>query len=228
MKRVKFVVFSVLVSFSCYQSAQQNPDPLEGINRTVYKFNSVVDSVALKPIAKGYKAVTPDIIEKGVGNFFGNIGDVGTLVNNVLQFKFKNAAVDLSRVVFNTTIGLGGVIDVASGMGLEKHSEDFGQTLGVWGVPAGPYLVMPLFGPSTLRDAPASFVPLDAWRYVEHVPTRNVGYGTRLIDGRARLFQAESLISGDEYLFVREAYLGNREKAVSDGASDEEYNEDDF
>ncbi len=228
VKKAKFIVFGVLMSISFHQSAQQSSDPFESVNRKVYGFNSLVDSVALKPLAKGYKAVTPDVVEKGVGNFFGNIGDVGTLVNNVLQLKLRDAAVDFSRVVFNSTIGLGGVIDVASGMGLEKHSEDFGQTLGAWGVPAGPYLVMPLFGPSTLRDAPASFVPLDAWRYVEHVPTRNVGYGTRLIDGRARLFQAESLISGDEYLFVREAYLGNREKAVSDGASDEEYNEDDF
>jgi phospholipid-binding lipoprotein MlaA len=227
---VKKVNFLSIVAFFLLQSYQlsANDDVFEKANRVTYNFNKVVDDFAFKPLAKGYKAITPDIVEKGVGNFFGNIGDVGTLVNNVLQFKMQDAAVDLGRILFNTTIGLGGVIDVASGMGLEKHSEDFGQTLGVWGVPSGPYLVMPLFGPSTLRDAPASFIPLDAWRYVEHVPTRNVGYGTRLIDGRARLFQAESLISGDEYLFVREAYLGNREKAVTDGASDEEYNEDDF
>ena len=226
MKSSVFFIIFLFVSEGLL--AQVPGDPLEDINRKIYKFNSVVDSVALKPLAKGYKAVTPDIVEAGVGNFFANIGDVGTLINNVLQLKIKDAAVDLSRVLFNTTIGLGGVIDVASGMGLEKHSEDFGQTLGAWGVPSGPYLVMPLFGPSTLRDAPASFIPLDAWRYVEHVPTRNVGYATRLVDGRSRLFQAESLISGDEYLFIREAYLGNREKSVSDGVSDDEYSEDDF
>lgn len=219
-------VGGLLVVQSFYLAA--NEDPLERFNRVSFGFNKSVDTVVLKPLAKGYKAVTPDVVEAGVGNFFGNISDVGTLVNNVLQLKIKEAGVDFARVAFNSTIGLGGVIDVATGMGLEKNSEDFGQTLGAWGVPSGPYLVMPLLGPSTLRDAPASFVPLDAWGYVEHVPTRNVGYATRLVDGRARLFPAEALISGDEYLFVRDAYLGMREKSVTDGAGEDEYNEDDF
>ncbi|MEH6443335.1 MAG: VacJ family lipoprotein [Oceanospirillaceae bacterium] len=228
MSKVRIAILSVIVLFSFAVQASDNIDPLEKVNRKVHGFNDVLDTVALKPLAKGYKAVTPDIVEAGVGNFFANIRDVGTMVNNVLQFKFEDAGVDLARVAFNTTIGLGGIIDVSSAMGLEKHAEDFGQTLGAWGVPAGPYLVMPFFGPSSLRDAPASFVPLDAWRYVDDVRTRNVGYSVRLVDDRAGLFNAEALVSGDEYIFIRDAYLGLRAQAVKDGAIDEAFNEDDF
>jgi phospholipid-binding lipoprotein MlaA len=224
----KTALLSVIMIVSFAVQANDAADPLEKVNRKIHGFNDVLDTVALKPLAKGYKAITPDIIEAGVGNFFANIRDVGTMVNNVLQFKFADAGIDLARVAFNTTIGLGGLIDVSSGMGLEKHAEDFGQTLGAWGVPAGPYVVLPFFGPSSLRDAPASFVPLDAWRYVEDVPTRNVGYSVRLLDNRAQLFNAEALISGDEYIFIRDAYLGLREQAVRNGAIDETFNEDDF
>lgn len=228
MRIPKKLVFSLLVAASVSHNAQASPDPFENVNRKIFSFNSAIDSYALKPLTKGYQAVAPDVVESGVSNFFANIGDVGTLVNNVLQFKLRDASIDFARITFNTTIGLGGVLDVASGMGLEKNSEDFGQTLGAWGLPAGAYVVLPFFGPSTLRDAPASFVPLDAWGYVEHVPSRNLGYGVRLLDSRAKLFKAESLISGDEYLFVRDAYLGARKQAVSDGAINDEYNEDDF
>lgn len=225
VKRAVLLSSLLLVSFVVQAS---DVDPLEGFNRKVYGFNKVVDNIALKPLAKGYQAVTPDLVEAGVSNFFDNLQDVGTLVNNLLQFKGHDALTDFGRIAFNTTIGLGGVIDVSSKMGLKKNNEDFGQTLGAWGLPSGPYVVMPLFGPSTLRDAPASFVPLDAWGYVEHVPTRNVGYATRIVDNRAKLFEYEKLISGDEYIFVRDAYLGLRQQEVSDGVLDEAFNEDDF
>jgi phospholipid-binding lipoprotein MlaA len=215
-----------MISFAV--QANDNVDPFENLNRKMYSFNMAIDTVAFKPLAKGYKALTPDLVEVGVGNFFGNIRDLGTLVNNVLQFKFHAASIDFARVAFNTTLGLGGVLDVASGMGLKKNSEDFGQTLGAWGVPSGPYLVLPFFGPGSLRDSPASFVPLDAWGYTDHVPTRNIGYGTRLINKRAELFEYEKLVTGDEYIFIRDAYLGIRQQAVNDGVVDESFDEDDF
>ncbi len=222
------MLVSLCLVVSFVVNAAQSSDPLEGMNRKVHSFNNMVDSVAFKPLAKGYKAVTPDIIEVGVKNFFANIGDVGTLINNVLQFKIRDAAVDLARIGFNSTVGLAGILDVASGMGLEKHSEDFGQTLGVWGVPSGPYLVLPFLGPGSLRDSPASLVPLDGWRYIEHIPTRNVGYATRLMQNRAEFFSYEEIVTGDNYLFIRDAYLGIRQHAVNDGIVDEIFNEDDF
>lgn len=228
VKGFKVIITSFLFFVSVMVSADDAVDPYEGFNRQVYSFNSSVDRYTFKPLARAYRAVTPDIAEKGVSNFFGNIRDVGTLVNNVLQFKFEDAAVDFARIAFNSTVGLAGVIDVASGMGLEKHSEDFGQTLGVWGVPAGPYLVLPLFGPGGFRDSPASFVPLDAWRYVEHVPTRNTGYATRLVNDRAQLFEYETIVTGDDYIFVRDAYIGLRQQAVNDGVVDETFRESDF
>jgi len=208
--------------------AAKTNDPLESINRPIFHFNTVIDKSILKPTAKAYQKVVPNVVQTGVGNFFGNIKDVSTLINNVLQFKFKDASTDLARVAFNTTIGLGGVLDVASGMGLQKNSEDFGQTLGVWGVPSGPYLVLPLFGPGSFRDSPASFVPLNAWGYVEHVPTRNVGYGTEIVNDRVQLFEYETIVTGDDYIFVRDAYVGLRQQAVNDGVVDETFRESDF
>jgi len=228
VKKVKYLLLSAALVFSVSVAAQETNDPLEGMNRAIYTFNANFDAFVFKPLAKTYQAVTPDIVEKGVGNFFSNIGDVGVLANDLMQFKFDSAAVDLGRILFNTTIGLGGVLDVATGMGLEKNHEDFGQTLGAWGVPAGPYLVLPFFGPGSFRDSPAKFVPLDLWANVDHIPTRNVGYGVRLLNARAQLFKFETLITGDDYIFVRDAYMGMREQAVNDGEVSEEFNEDDF
>lgn len=228
MNKLCFMVALVFFSVSSVSADEHvNVDPLEPLNRKVHNFNIVFDALIFKPLAYGYKAATPDVVEAGIGNFFANIGDVGVLVNNLLQFKFDKAAVDFARVTFNTTIGIGGLIDIASVMGLEKHNEDFGQTLGVWGVPSGPYLVLPFFGPGSARDSAASFVPLDAWMYVSPVTPRNVGYVTRLVDNRAKLFKFESLISGDNYIFIRDAYLGARQQAVTDGV-DEVFNDDDF
>lgn len=226
MKRKNYFFVTLLLSQSFNLSA--NTDPFEKMNRVTHGFNKVIDTIAFKPLAQGYKAVTPDIVEAGVSNFFANIGDAGTLVNNLLQLKLEDAAVDFVRIAFNTTIGLGGVIDVSSGIGLRKNSEDFGQTLGAWGVPAGPYIVAPFFGPGSLRDTPASFVPLDAWSYINHVPTRNVGLGARLVNKRGQLLKYEALVSGDEYIFIRDAYLGIREQAVNDGVVDTSFDDEDF
>ncbi|VXC65072.1 Phospholipid-binding lipoprotein MlaA [Pseudomonas sp. 8Z] len=205
--------------------AATEEDPWEGFNRTIFRFNDTLDTYALKPVAQGYQAVTPQFLEDGVHNVFGNIGDVGNLANNLLQGKLHDAGVDTSRLIFNTTFGLLGFFDVAKHMGLHKSDEDFGQTLGAWGLDSGPYLVIPLLGPSSVRDAagriPDSF--LMPYPYMEHVPTRNVAMGVEVIDTRANLLSAERLISGDKYIFIRNAYLQNREFKVKDGEVEDDF-----
>ncbi|GIZ12067.1 VacJ family lipoprotein [Pseudomonas sp. NCCP-436] len=206
------------------QAASQE-DPWEGVNRAIFRFNDTLDTYALKPIAKGYQAVTPQFLEDGVHNVFGNIGDVGNLANNLLQAKFHDAGVDTGRLIINTTFGLLGFFDVARHMGLQKNDEDFGQTLGAWGVDSGPYVVIPLLGPSTVRDTfsrvPDSF--LTPYPYMDHVPTRNVTLAVDVVDTRASLLSAENLISGDKYIFIRNAYLQNREFKVRDGEVEDDF-----
>jgi len=205
--------------------AASEEDPWESFNRPIFRFNDTLDTYALKPIAQGYQAVTPQFLEDGIHNVFGNIGDVGNLANNVLQGKLHNAGVDTGRLIFNTTFGLLGFFDVAKHMGLQKNDEDFGQTLGVWGLNSGPYLVIPFLGPSTVRDAtgrvPDSF--LTPYPYIDHVPTRNVTRAVNVIDTRARLLSAERLISGDKYIFIRNAYLQSREFKVKDGEVEDDF-----
>ncbi len=205
--------------------AASEEDPWESFNRPIFRFNDTLDTYALKPIAQGYQAVTPQFLEDGIHNVFGNIGDVGNLANNVLQGKLHDAGVDTGRLIFNTTFGLLGFFDVAKHMGLQKNDEDFGQTLGVWGLNSGPYLVIPFLGPSTVRDAtgrvPDSF--LTPYPYMDHVPTRNVAMGVEIIDTRASLLSAERLISGDKYIFIRNAYLQNREFKVKDGEVEDDF-----
>lgn len=209
---------ATLIVLPAMASASEE-DPWESFNRPVFRFNDVLDTYALKPLAQGYQKVTPQFVEDGVHNVFANIGDVGNLANNLLQGKLHNAGVDSGRLIFNTTFGLLGFIDVASRMGLQRNDEDFGQTLGVWGVNSGPYLVLPLLGPSTVRDAAAK-VPdsfLGPYPYIDHVPTRNVTRGVNVIDARARLLSAERMISGDKYIFIRNVYLQSREFRIRDG-----------
>ena len=205
--------------------AASEEDPWESFNRPIFRFNDTVDTYALKPIAQGYRAVTPQFLEDGVHNVFGNIGDVGNLANNLLQGKLHNAGVDTGRLIFNTTFGVLGFFDVAKHMGLQKSNEDFGQTLGVWGLESGPYLVIPFLGPSTVRDAaghvPDSFLP--PYPYIDHVPTRNVTRGVQVVDTRANLLQAERLVSGDKYIFIRNAYLQSREFKVKDGQVEDDF-----
>ncbi len=198
-------------------------DPWEGFNRRVYSFNDALDRAILVPVATGYRAVTPEFVEDGVGNFFSNIGDFGVAVNNTLQFKFLDATSDVGRIVVNTTIGLLGFFDVASHMGMRKHDEDFGQTLGFWGMGTGPFVMLPLFGPSNLRDGPGKVVDYFLWP-----PTwadiknseRNVLIALNLISTRAQLMQLEEKteeLSRDRYVFIRDAYLDHREFLVRDG-----------
>ena len=212
-------------------SADSDVDPLEGFNRSVYSFNKAVDRVVYKPLAQAYTSVTPDLVEKGVHNFFSNIGDVTTLLNSILQLKGEASAISLSRIMFNTTFGLGGVLDVATPMGLREQIEDFGQTLGYWGAPSGPYVVLPLLGPSNVRDTVGLAVDIntDVWgREAKPTDSKNVGTGLRLLDRRVQLFPAERLVSGDEYVFVRDAYMQRREFLVQDGRFDQQFDESDF
>ena len=212
------VCSSVLLAPFAVQAATQE-DPWESINRPIYKFNDVLDTYGLKPLAKGYQAITPQFLEDGIHNMFRNVGDVGNLANDVFQLKPQAAGVDTARLIFNTTFGLLGFFDVGTQMGLQRNDEDFGQTLGYWGVPSGPYLMLPFFGPSTLRDAPAKYVDSygEPYRYMDHVPSRNMAIGMDVIDTRASLLSAEKLINGDKYVFIRNAYLQNREFKVKDG-----------
>ena len=197
-------------------AATHNPDdPLEGYNRAMFRINDTVDRVALKPVATVYRDVTPSFMQTGVYNFFANLADVWTAANNLLQGNMANGAQDIMRVAVNTTFGLGGLIDVASQAGMEKHVQDFGVTLGVWGVPSGPYIVLPFMGASTLRDTAA--LPLDfkgdLWLHVDPTSARNAGTLLRVVDQRAAILDASNLIEDaalDRYAFVRDGFLQRR------------------
>ncbi|MBI3283718.1 MAG: VacJ family lipoprotein [Burkholderiales bacterium] len=194
----------------------KNPrDPLEGFNRVMFNFNDTLDQAILKPVAEVYRDILPSFVQTGIGNFFGNIGDVWNAVNNLLQGKAADGVNDVMRVAVNTTFGLGGLLDIGSAAGMPKHKEDFGQTLGTWGVKSGPYVVLPFLGPSTLRDTLATPVDFkgDLWSYQTPVSSRNVGTALRLVDKRAALLNAGTLIEEaalDKYVFIRDAYLQRR------------------
>ena len=213
----------VLLQAGCATGPNANPkDPLEPMNRSVTKFNDGLDDYVLKPVATGYRDYTPTPVQKGVTNFFRNIGDMFSTVNNGLQLKGRETAESLMRVVVNTVFGIYGIFDFASDIGLQRHPEDFGQTLGYWGVPDGPYLVLPVFGPSTVRDTSAMPVDfaLDPISRHDHVAERNTATGLRIVDKRAGLLATGNLLSEaaiDKYSFTRDAYLQYRRNQVYDG-----------
>lgn len=199
-------------------------DPYEKYNRSMFSFNKSLDDNFFKPVATGYVNVVPSFVRSAVGNFFANIGDVWTAVNNYMQGKPKDGTSDVARVVFNSTFGLAGLIDVATPMGLPKHEEDFGQTLAVWGAKSGPYVVLPFFGPSTLRDSLAKPVDLyvDPLTSADSVPVRvkNSARALRIVDDRAAFLDSGNLMEGaalDPYQFFRDAYLQRRESRIRDG-----------
>lgn len=204
-------------------SARDPRDPLEPLNRGVYQVNEALDKALLKPVARGYKAAVPPPVRGGVTNFFGNFNDVTTAINDALQGKLRDAATDVGRIAVNSTIGILGVFDVATRLGLEKHDEDFGQTFGVWGVRDGPYLVLPLLGPSTFRDT----VGLGAQYFTDpefflftHGPESYVVFGIRAVNVRASLLDAERILDAaaiDKYAFLRDAYLQRRRNLIHDG-----------
>lgn len=201
----------------------ENKDPLEGINRGVYKFNDVSDKAIFKPIAGAYKAVLPTPVRSGVNNFFANLKTFVTTINQALQFKFSKAAESAGRFVINSTVGIAGLFDVASKQGIPMYKEDFGQTLGYWGVGNGAYLMLPFFGPSSLRDTTglvADSLTIDPIGYVDDPRARNILIGTKFIDTRAALLPGSDLLDEaalDPYTFMRDAYLQRRANQVADG-----------
>ncbi|HEY0878026.1 MAG TPA: VacJ family lipoprotein [Zeimonas sp.] len=206
-------------------------DPLEPVNRAVYEFNDAFDRAIAKPTAQAYEKAVPDFLRNMIGNAFGNARDVWTAVNQLLQGKPGHAASDAWRVAINTTFGFGGLLDVASEAGIEKHNEDFGQTLGRWGVAAGPYLVLPFLGPSSLRDAPARGV--DVWgdpvRTIDSRGQRNNAFLARAIDDRQRLLDSERVVNEaalDRYSFIRDSWFQFRRNQVYDGNPPSAYEED--
>ena len=206
----------------CASGPNAHPrDPLEPFNRGVSEFNEAVDGAVLKPVATAYRDVTPDLVRTGVSNFFGNLRDVWSALNATLQLKPRAAAENALRVGVNTAFGFGGLLDIASEMGIERTTLDFGQTLGRWGVPSGPYLVLPIFGPSTFRDAAGFGVESkgDLVSKVDHIPTRNSLYALRAVETRANLLRATTMLEGaalDKYSFTRDIYLQRRQSLIDD------------
>jgi phospholipid-binding lipoprotein MlaA len=197
-------------------------DPFEHYNRAMFAFNDSVDGALIKPVAQAYRDAVHPGFRQMVSNFFGNLGDMWTAVNQLLQGKPALAASDFGRVLINTIAGFGGIADFASAMGIEKHREDFGQTLGRWGVGSGPYLVLPFFGPSSLRDAPSLVGDLyaDPLGNVIHGRAFVGAWGVRVTDRRAELIPAEKLLESvalDRYSFIRDGYLQRRYEQVWDG-----------
>ncbi len=220
------LLVSVLISGLAAMPTFADDDRFESLNRKMFYVNERLDRYALRPAAVTYTTVMPDPLEKGVENFFSNLDEVGNVVNDLFQGKFNQAAHDSGRFLLNTTLGLGGLFDVAKRAGLEKSDgEDFGQTLAVWGVGEGPYLMLPLIGPSTLRDAPSKFVDsiTSPFSYVDDVRARNAARGVDLLAKRVGLLELDNVISGDKYLFVRDVYLQRNRYLVNDGAIEDDF-----
>jgi len=231
----KGVILSGLLMSGCASipADQRVPeDPWQGYNRAMFKFNAGLDKAVLKPVAKGYRWVLPEFAEKGVSNFFSNIEDVPNTLNNLMQGKVKAAGNDTLRFLMNSTFGIAGLFDVASSTGLEKHNEDFGQTLGVWGAPAGPYLVLPLLGPSTARDSGGLLADL-AMHPLTYVDNDEIRWGLRglqIVDIRKKVLNIEEstgLGLYDDYTQMREIYLDRRKSLIADGLENGTEDEDD-
>jgi phospholipid-binding lipoprotein MlaA len=216
------VVALALALTGCAAGPEANPrDPFEPFNREVSAVNDAVDSAVLKPVATAYTQVTPDLVRTGVSNFFRNLGDAWSFVNASLQLRPREASENALRFGVNTVFGLAGLLDIASELGIERTTLDFGQTLGRWGVPSGPYLVLPLFGPSSVRDAAGFTIESrgDLVQSLSDVPMRNSLYALRAVETRANLLRATSMLEGaalDKYSFTRDIYLNRRESQIED------------
>ncbi|GLK60840.1 MULTISPECIES: MlaA family lipoprotein [Azotobacter] len=214
-----------LVLLPIMTAIAEDQDPWETFNRAIFRFNDTLDTYFMKPVAKGYQAIAPQFVEDGVHNAYRNIGEVGNLANDLLQVKFHDAGVDSSRLLLNTTIGVLGFVDVATRMGLNRNDEDFGQTLGAWGVSSGPYVVLPFFGPSTVRDTGGLIG--DAFTkpyiYMNNTTAKNALFAGEVVDTRASLLSAEKLITGDRYIFIRNAYMQSREFKAQDGKVEDDF-----
>lgn len=228
-----WLLLGALVLAGCATGPHANPkDPIEPFNRGVQRFNDGVDEALLKPVATVYRDVTPDLVRTGVSNFFSNLRDLWSSVNAALQLRPREATENFLRFSVNTFWGIGGLLDIASEMQIERTTLDFGQTLGRWGVPSGPYLVLPFMGPSTLRDTVGMGVESsgDLLGGMNHVPSRNSLYALRIVETRANLLRAGSLLDQaalDKYSFTRDAFLQRRESQIraltgKDDEADEE------
>lgn len=222
MNRIHIFLFIAALPLTGCASARNPADPLEPLNRSIYKFNDTIDKAVLKPVAQGYSAVMPSVGKIMVSNFFSNLDDVVVTTNDLLQLKLIQAASDGMRFLVNSTVGVFGLIDVASTGPLKKHNEDFGQTLGKWGVGTGPYLILPIFGPSTLRDGIGRYVDTfpSSTRQISDIPTRNQVYIGEGISYRAELLDQEKVLDDamlDPYEFIRDSYLLGRLNKVYDG-----------
>lgn len=223
MRKMLAALLGLALLTGCASGPAANPrDPFEPFNRSVYQFNDAVDGAVLKPVATAYRDGVPSPVRQGVNNFFGNLQDAWSVVNNALQFKGEAAMDSFFRFGVNTLMGLGGILDVATEMNIEKHTKDFGHTLGYWGVGPGPYLVLPLLGPSSLRDTVALPVDMqgDFVAGVSHVPTRSTLTLVRAVDKRADLLKASAMLDEvalDKYTFIRDAYLQRRLSTIFEG-----------
>lgn len=218
--RLLFSAMLLLAFAGCATGPTANPsDPLEPMNRSIYKFNDAVDGAVLKPMANGYKAVVPSPVRQGVSNFFSNIGDVWSMINHALQFEIVNAGKTAVRLGINTIFGIGGIFDIATDAGIQPPKADLGQTLGKWGVPSGPYVVIPILGPSSVRDGTGTVTATyyDPVNRVSDNATRNVLTVTRLVDIRTQLLNATDAVDAialDKYSFIRDVYLKRRQNMI--------------
>ena len=222
------ILFLIIFSTTIFST---EVDPFQEINEKTHNFNLVLDKQLATPVARIYKKVTPDLVERSITNFTHNIEDLSVAINNILQGKINNGISDLLRFTINSSLGVLGFFDVASNLGFEKHDEDFGQTLATWGMGAGPYIVLPGLGPSNLRDT-LSMLPdafLTPLYVIDHDRTSYSLTAIDIVDTRARYLGLESVVIGDDYLFYRDAYLQSREFDILDGEVSEEFDEfDDF
>ena len=225
--QVLIMSFMMMFLVSCASIPEGQPrskkDPWELVNRNVFSFNESLDKYLVKLITHVYEFILPEVIRDRLSNVFSNVGDVYTAINQLLQGKPKEAFDDLTRVLVNTTIGLGGLFDVASDAGLEKHNEDFGQTFGVWGIGDGPYMMLPLLGPSNVRDTVGWAFDLNTdilINYIDNIPVRNTITGVRIVDQRSKYLNSTNLLGEaafDKYTFIRDAYIQRRRNRIYDG-----------
>ncbi|MBQ0726458.1 MAG: VacJ family lipoprotein [Thalassolituus oleivorans] len=209
---------------------EDNNDPWEGFNRKVFAFNDGLDRYVLRPVAVGYNYITPEFVDNSVTSMYSNAGEVLVVANDVAQFKLTQALSDTARFIINSTVGFFGVFDVASSIGLERHDEDFGQTLGYWGVGSGPYIVLPFLGPRTVRDVAGNAVDYSSnlsYAYFGNNYAQDAALlGLKIVDLRSDLIASEGLISGDKYIFFRSAYLQRREYLINDGVSEDAFDDE--
>ncbi len=227
---MKNLLLCISLLLSIQVSAEERRDPWEGFNRKIFAFNDGADRFVLKPVAKGYKKVFPNVIRKGIGRFFNNLRYPGVALNQFLQGKGKLGVRDSTRFVINSTLGIGGIFDPARKMGFAEHEEDFGQTFAVWGISSGPYLVVPLWGPSTIRGGTGDLADWTVYpvRYLDSKKLRYALVGVNAIDTRAGLLSAENFISGDRYEFFRDAYLQRRNYLIHDGEVEDPFLDEDW